>query len=61
MVPLDMENSDISIYLIGGCQTRVDSLDVASRIFIERARRWLSSGVKIYFFTSEDGYGLLNR
>jgi glycosyltransferase involved in cell wall biosynthesis len=58
---LDLENSDISIYVMGGSQTRVDSLDGGSRIFIECARRWLSSGVKIYFFTSEDGYGLLNR
>ena len=33
MVPLDMENSDISNYEMGGSQTRVDSLDGASRIF----------------------------
>ena len=61
MVPLDLENSDVSIYVMGGSQTRVDSLDGGSRIFIECARRWVSSGVNIYFFTSEDGFGLLNR
>ena len=61
MEPLDLENSDISIYVMGGSPTRIDSLDGGSRIFIECARRWVSSGVKIYFFTSEEGYGLLNR
>ena len=46
---------------MGGSQTRADSLDGGSRIFIECARRWLAVGVKIYFFTSEEGFELLHK
>jgi glycosyltransferase involved in cell wall biosynthesis len=49
------------MYVMGGSQTRTDSLDGGSRIFIECARRWLNDGIQIYFYTSEEGYSLLRR
>ena len=56
-----MKNEQLSLYVMGGSQTRSDSLDGGSRIFIECARRWLNSGVHIYFYTSEEGYSMLQR
>jgi glycosyltransferase involved in cell wall biosynthesis len=46
---------------MGSSQTRADSLDGSSRIFIECARRWLNEGVKICFLTSEEGFRLISR
>ena len=56
-----MKNDQLSMYVMGGSQTRSDSLDGGSRIFIECARRWLNSGMNIYFYTSEEGYSMLQR
>jgi len=56
-----MKNQQLSLYVMGGSQTRSDSLDGGSRIFIECARRWLTSGMTIYFYTSEEGYTMLHR
>lgn len=56
-----MKNDQLSMYVMGGSQTRSDSLDGGSRIFIECARRWLNSGMNIYFYTSEEGYSMLRR
>lgn len=49
------------MYVIGGSQTRVDSLDGGSRIFMECAKRWVREKINIYFFTSEEGYHLMHR
>jgi len=46
---------------MGNSITRTDSLDGGTRIFIECAKRWLGTGIKIYFFTSEEGYEQLHR
>jgi glycosyltransferase involved in cell wall biosynthesis len=56
-----MKNHQLSLYVMGDSQTRSDSLDGGSRIFIECARRWLDSGMSIYFYTSEEGYIMLRR
>jgi len=56
-----MKNDPLSMYVMGDSQTRSDSLDGGSRIFIECARRWLNSGMNIYFYTSEEGYSMLHR
>jgi glycosyltransferase involved in cell wall biosynthesis len=56
-----MKNERLTMYVMGGSQTRADSLDGGSRIFIECARRWLHSGMNIYFYTSEEGYSMLQR
>jgi glycosyltransferase involved in cell wall biosynthesis len=58
---VDLKESDFSMYVMGTSPTRVDSLDGGSRIFIECARRWLSTGLEINFFTSEEGYELLHK
>ena len=58
---MDLKESAFSIYVMGASPTRADSLDGGSRIFIECARRWLTTGVEIIFFTSEEGYELLHK
>jgi glycosyltransferase involved in cell wall biosynthesis len=49
------------MYAMGNSITAVNSLDGGTRIFIECAKRWLATGMKIYLFTSEEGYEQLRR